>query len=87
VVLVVVTLSAVILACNFPDIVCLTIQNRKFIEVSCPADVNVPSKENESNTKAHDFRLMYNMTVELVPLVLDVLVLYLRTVTPIYIIS
>jgi len=45
-----------------------------FIEISCPADINVPSKEHEKLNKyrqlAQDFYLMYNMFVELVSVVL-----------------
>ena len=61
---------------NRPDLVLFDYSENKiyFIEVSCPADVNVPSKEKEKlreyKSLAHDFYLMYNMTVELVPVVL-----------------
>ena len=42
--------------------------------MSCPADINVPSKEREKLHKyfplALDFRLMYQMPVQIVPVVL-----------------
>ena len=59
-----------------PDIVLFDYSVKKiyFIEISCPTDVNVPSEENEKLRKykplAHDFRLMYNMSVEYIPVVL-----------------
>jgi len=62
---------------NRPDVVVFDYLEEKiyFIEVSCPADVNVPSKEHEKLHKckplAHDFHVVYNMTVEIVPVVLD----------------
>ena len=61
---------------NRPDIVLFDYLRKKmyFIEISCPADINVPTKEYEKLHKykqlAHDFFLMYNMSVELVPVVL-----------------
>ena len=46
----------------------------QFIEVSCPVDINVPSKEREKLLKycplALDFHLMYKMPVQIVPVVL-----------------
>ena len=43
------------------------------VVVSCPADVNVPSKQQEKLHKycplALDFRSMYNMPVKIVPVV------------------
>ena len=61
---------------NRPDIVLFDYSVKKiyFTEVSCLADAYVPSKEIEKLCKykplAHDFRLMYNMSVELIPVVL-----------------
>ena len=61
---------------NRPDVVLFDYSRKKicFIEISCPADINVPTKEYEKLHKykplAHDFFLMYNMSVELVPVVL-----------------
>ena len=61
---------------NRPDIVLFDYSQKKiyFFEISCPADINVPTKEYEKLHKyqplAHDFYLMYHMSVELVPVVL-----------------
>ena len=60
---------------NRPDIVLFDYDLKKiyFIEVSCPADVNVPSKEQEKLQKyqslAHDYNLMYRMPVIIIPVV------------------
>ena len=60
---------------NRPDIVLFDYDLKKiyFIEVSCPADVNVPSKEQEKLQKyqslAHDYHLMYRMPVIIIPVV------------------
>ena len=54
---------------NRPDIVVFNYVKKTilFIEVSCPADINVPSKEREKLNKyqplAHDFHSMYKMPV------------------------
>ena len=61
---------------NRPDIVIFDYLKQLilFVEVSCPADINVPCKEQEKLRKyrplARDFHLMYKMPVELVPVVL-----------------
>ena len=61
---------------NRPDIVLFDYQKKhiSFVEVSCPADPHVMSKENEKLHKycplAHDFRSMYQMTVEIIPVVI-----------------
>jgi len=51
----------------------LTTRKISFIEVSCPADTNVPSKEKEKLYKhkppARDFHSMYDMNVDVVPIV------------------
>ena len=43
-----------------------------FLEISCPEDVNVSSKEEEKTCKyiplAKDFHLMYHITVEMIPI-------------------
>ena len=60
---------------NRPDIVVFDYLKQLilFLEVSCPADVNVPSKQQEKLHKycplALDFRSMYNMPVKIVPVV------------------
>ena len=60
---------------NRPDIVSFDYDLKKiyFIEVSCPADVNVPSKEQEKLQKyqslAHDYHMMYRMPVVIIPVV------------------
>ena len=60
---------------NRPDIVLFDypVKMIYFIEVSCPADVIVPSKEIEKLHKykplAHGFRLMYNVSVEFIPVI------------------
>ena len=60
---------------NRPDIVLFDYDLKKiyFIEVSCPADVNVPSKEQEKLQKyqslAHDYHMMYRMPVIIIPVV------------------
>jgi len=60
---------------NRPDIVLFAFQQKKiyFLEVSCPGDVNVVLKEEEKIRKylplASDFHLMYDMAVEVVPIV------------------
>ena len=45
-----------------------------FIEISCPADVNVFTKEQEKVRKyqslAHDYHSMYRMPVVIVPVVI-----------------
>ena len=61
---------------NCPDIVVFDYSKQliQFIEVSCPADINVPSKEREKLHKyrplALDFCLMYKIPVQIVPVVL-----------------
>ena len=61
---------------NRPDIVVFNYVKKTilFIEVSCPADINVPSKEREKLNKyqplAHDFHSMYKMPVNIVPIVI-----------------
>ena len=63
-------------AANCPDIVLFDYQKRKiyFVEVSCPADINVVVKEDEKFSKytslAADFHQMYNMPVTIIPVVL-----------------
>ena len=60
---------------NRPDIVLFAYQQRQiyFIEISCPADINVISKEEEKLLKyrdlAADFQQMYGMPVTIVPVV------------------
>ena len=60
---------------NRPDIVVYDYLKQLilFLEVSCPADVNVPSKQQEKLHKycplALDFRSMYKMPVKIVPVV------------------
>ena len=45
-----------------------------FIEISCPADINVPLKEAEKVKKCHDqatdYNKMYDMHITIVPVVL-----------------
>ena len=54
-------------SCNCPDIVLFDYQRKQiyFIEVSCPADINVLLKEEEKSLKyrdlASDFQQMYGM--------------------------
>lgn len=61
---------------NRPDIVLFDYSKKiiLFIEVSCPADPHVLSKENEKLHKyrdlAHDFRCMYQMPVKIIPVVI-----------------
>ena len=61
---------------NRPDIVVFDYSKQliQFIEVSCPADINVPSKEREKLHKycplVLGFHLMYKMPVQIVPVVL-----------------
>lgn len=61
---------------NRPDIVLFDYQNKNilFIEVSCPADPHVPEKESEKIQKysalANDFRHMYQMSVNIIPVVI-----------------
>ena len=61
---------------NWPDLVLFNYQKKSilFIEVSCPADIHVLSKENEKLQKycplAHDFRSMYQMPVVIIPVVI-----------------
>ena len=60
---------------NRPDVVVFDFLKQLilFLEVSCPADVNVPSKQQEKLHKycplALDFYSMYNMPVKIVPVV------------------
>ena len=62
-------------ASNRPDIVLFDYKSHEilFIEISCPADINVSTKEAEKLSKyhllAHDFHAMYNMPVTIVPVV------------------
>jgi len=57
---------------NCPDIVLFDYQSHEilFIEISCPADANVSTKEDKKLNKyhplAHDFHAMYNMPVTIV---------------------
>ena len=61
---------------NRPDIVLFDYQRKQiyFIEVSCPADINVLLKEEEKSLKyrdlASDFQQMYDMPVIIIPVVL-----------------
>ena len=61
---------------NRPDIVLFDYQRKQiyFIEVSCPADINVLLKEEEKSLKyrdlASDFQQMYGMPVIIIPVVL-----------------
>jgi len=61
---------------NRPDLVLFDYQKKSilFIEVSCPTDTHVLSKENEKLQKyrplAHDFKNMYQMSVEVIPIVI-----------------
>jgi len=61
---------------NCPDVVVFDYSEKNiyFIEASCPADINVLSKEHEKLLKykplVHDFHVAYNMIVEIVPVVL-----------------
>lgn len=61
---------------NRPDIVLFDYQRQDifFVEVSCPADINVTVKEDEKLKKytslAADFHQMYNMPVTIIPVVL-----------------
>ena len=61
---------------NCPDIVIYDFcqQEILFIEISCPADINVATKEDEKINKycslAADFHQMYNMPVTIIPVVL-----------------
>ena len=63
-------------AANCPDLVLFDYQQGKiyFVEVSCPADINVQVKEAEKLSKytslAADFYHMYNMPVTIIPVVL-----------------
>ena len=60
---------------NRPDIVLFDYAVNKiyFIEISCPADVNVFTKEQDKIQKyqslAHDYHVMYRMPVLIVPVV------------------
>ena len=62
--------------CNHPDIVLYDFNQQEifFIEISCPADINVSTKEDEKITKycslAADFHQMYKMPVTIIPIVL-----------------
>jgi len=62
-------------ASNSPDIVLFDYQSHEilFIEISCPVDTNISTKEDEKLNKyhylAHDFHAMYNMSVIIVPVV------------------
>jgi len=62
-------------ASNRPDIVLFTYPQERiyFFEISCPGDINVPSKEVEKICKysplARNFHPMYHMTVEVIPIV------------------
>ena len=61
---------------NRPDIVLYDFHQQEifFIEISCPADINVSTKEDEKINKycslAADFHQMYNMPVTIIPVVL-----------------
>ena len=61
---------------NCPDIVLYDFCQQQifFIEISCPADINVVTKEDEKINKycslAADFHQMYNMPVTIIPIVL-----------------
>ena len=62
---------------NHPDIVVFLLCKKKtilFVEVSYPGDINMLSKEKEKLTKyrplAHDFRIMYKMPVDIIPVVI-----------------
>ena len=61
---------------NRPDIVLYDFHQQEifFIEISCPADINVLTKEDEKINKycslAADFHQMYNMPVTIIPVVL-----------------
>ena len=61
---------------NRPDIVLFDYQSHEilFIEISCPANTSVFTKEDEKLGKycplAHDFHAMYNMPVTIFPVVL-----------------
>jgi len=61
---------------NCPDLVLFDYQKKfiLFIEVSCPADTHVLFKENEKLQKyhplAHNFKNMYQMSVEVIPVVI-----------------
>ena len=61
---------------NRPDLVLFNYTERVilFIEVSCPADINVLSKESEKLRKyqpwARDFHSMCNMNVVIIPVVI-----------------
>ena len=61
---------------NRPDIVLFDYVVKKidFIELSCPADVNVFTKEQDKIQKyqslAHDYHVMYRMSVLIVPVVI-----------------
>jgi len=62
-------------ASNRLDSVLFTYPQKKiyFLEISCPGDINVSSKEKEKVSKylplARDFHLMYHMVVEVIPIV------------------
>ena len=61
---------------NHPDIVLYDFRQQQifFIEISCPADINVVTKEDEKITKycslAANFHQMYNMPDTIIPVVL-----------------
>ena len=61
---------------NHPFIVLFEYQQQQiyFVEVSCPADINVTSEEDEKISKytslVADFHQMYDMPVTIIPVVL-----------------